>query len=176
VDAESNIVLIGMPGVGKSTVGVLLAKTLSRGFIDTDVLIQSREGRRLQELLNEFGRQAFVEIESRHVRSLDCRGHVISTGGSVVYGDEAMQHLKSLGVVVHLDLTCELLQERLRRTDERGVVKDRNQSICQLYAERQPLYRRYADVRVDCEGLKHEEVVSRIIEELGKKGLRKAAG
>lgn len=166
---KSNIVLIGMPGVGKSTVGVLLAKRLSRGFVDTDVLIQSREGKRLQELLNEKGRAAFVEMESGHVCTLKCRDHVVATGGSVVYGDAGMQHLKGLGIIVHLDLACELLQERLRRTDERGVVKDPNQSICQLYAERQPLYRRYAEITIDCAGLKHEEVVQRIVEEMERR-------
>ena len=169
MNKESNVVLIGMPGVGKSTVGVLLAKVLSMDFLDTDVLIQSLEGRRLQDILNEKGRAAFVEMESRHVAALNCRGHVIATGGSVVYGDRAMRHLKTLGVIVHLDLDCGLLQERLRNTDERGVVKDRDQSICQLYAERQPLYRRYADVRVDGAGLGHEEVVQRIVDELERR-------
>ena len=169
MDADTNIVLIGMPGVGKSTVGVLLAKSLSRGFVDTDVLIQSREGRRLQDLLNELGRVAFVEMESRHLCTLKCRDHVVATGGSVVYSDAGMRHLKSLGVIVHLDLECGLLQERLRNTDERGVVKDPNQSICQLYAERQPLYRRYAELTIDCAGLKHEEVVQRIVGEVERR-------
>jgi shikimate kinase len=170
-----NIVLVGMPGVGKSTVGVLLAKVLSREFLDTDLLIQAREGRRLQDLLNAEGREAFCRIEERHVRSLKGRGQVIATGGSVVYSEGAMRHLKAGGVIVHLDLPYAALERRLVDLFARGVVMEPGQSLRALYDEREPLYRRYADVTVDCSGLTHEQVVDRVIRGVdgsGMKGMR----
>jgi len=159
-----NLILTGMPGVGKSTVGVLLAKTLSRSFIDTDIYIQAREGRRLQDIIDTEGVDYFRDIEAHHVLSLDCRGYVIATGGSVVYSAAAMRHLKSSGIVVYMQLPLPLLIERLTNLDSRGVVMAPGQSIASLFAERQPLYERYADLRVECQGLKHEETVARIIE------------
>ena len=166
---DANIVLIGMPGVGKSTVGVLLAKAASRSFLDTDIYIQAFENRGLQSILDAEGRDAFLRIEERHILSLDGRGQVIATGGSVVYSDAAMAHLKAGGVVVHLDLPCELIEERLRNLGSRGVVKERSQTVCALYVERQPFYRKHADVTVECTGLNHEQVVARIVAALGLK-------
>ena len=110
---DANIVLIGMPGVGKSTVGVLLAKALSRDFADTDLYIQSRECRRLQEILDGHGRDVFLILEERYVLTLDMQGYVIATGGSVVYSKHAMEHLAATGVIVHLELPFELLERRL---------------------------------------------------------------
>lgn len=163
IGPETNIVLIGMPGVGKSTIGVLLAKATSRAFIDTDVYIQSREKRRLQDLLDAGGRRAFCRLESRHIRSLRLKRHVIATGGSAVYSPSAMRHLKRGGVVVLLDLPCAELERRLKNMDARGVVMEKGQTVCALYAEREPLYRKYADVVVECAELGHEQVASRIM-------------
>jgi shikimate kinase len=165
---ERNIVLIGMPGVGKSTVGVLLAKALSRSFLDTDVLIQAREGRRLQDIIDSDGIDAFCRLEEKHVLGIECRGHVIATGGSVVYSEPAMKHLRAGGFIVHLDLPLGELKARLRNLDSRGVVMAPGQSIAELYEERLPLYRRYADATVQCAGLTHEEVVAAVVEALGR--------
>ena len=164
---DRNIVLIGMPGVGKSTVGVLLAKATWRRFIDTDVVIQAREGERLQTLIDSRGAAAFRALEERHVLSLDLRGHVIATGGSVVYSRPAMEHLGSSGVVVHLDLPFELLERRVTNLGSRGVVIEPGQTLRDLHEERRPLYRRYAHVTIDCTGLSHEEVVAAVIRAMG---------
>jgi shikimate kinase len=163
VNDDRNIVLIGMPGVGKSTVGVLLAKELSMQFLDTDVLIQTREGQRLQDMLNALGVEAFCQVEERHVLSLDCRATVIATGGSVVYSDRAMRHLKSFGLAVHLHLPLHLLRRRLNDLDSRGVVMPPGQTLEGLFAQREPLYARYADVSIDCKGRTHWQVVRDIV-------------
>ncbi len=164
---DTNVVLIGMPGVGKSTVGVLLAKALSREFLDTDVCLQGCERRRLQEIIDADGLSAFRAIEERHVLALDCRRHVIATGGSVVYSDAAIRHLSRNGVVVYLDLPIQDLKRRLRNLPTRGVVIEPGQSLESLHAERVPLYRRHADVTVDCAGLTHEGVVAAIVKAIG---------
>ena len=162
LSGDANIVLIGMPGVGKSTVGVLLAKALSRSFLDTDVYIQAREGRRLQDILDAEGTVAFRAIEEGHMLSLRRRGHVIATGGSVVYSEAAMRHLKASGIAVYLDLPIGLLERRLTNLDSRGVVMERGQSLAALFRERLPLYARHADIVVSCKGLTHEQTVARI--------------
>lgn len=159
---DRNIVLIGMPGVGKSTIGVLLAKATSREFVDTDVLIQARGKRRLQEIIDADGMDAFCDVEERAILQLDCRRAVIATGGSAVYSPAAMEHLKESGVVVHLDLDLAALAERLTNLDTRGVVMRPGQTLEELFEERAPLYRRYADITIDCAALSHEAVVARI--------------
>ncbi len=163
MDDERNIVLIGMPGVGKSTVGVLLAKALSREFIDTDLYIQAGARRRLQEIIDEEGIAEFCRQEELYVRSLDRRGAVLATGGSVVYSEAAMEHLSRTSVIVHLDLPLPLLRERLTDMGSRGVVMGPGQTLDHLYEERMPLYRRWADATVDCAGLTHEGVVDAVI-------------
>jgi shikimate kinase len=168
-ETDSNIVLIGMPGVGKSTIGVLLAKTLSREFLDTDVYIQAREGRRLQEIIDDEGLDAFLAVEERHILALRRRRHVIATGGSVVYSGASIRHLAEGGVVVLLELSLATLAERLRNLSTRGVVMAAGQSLESLYAERRSLYERYAGITVDCNGLTHEGVVERIVAELERK-------
>jgi shikimate kinase len=161
-----NIILIGMPGVGKSTVGVLLAKALSRDFLDTDVYIQAKEGRTLQEIIDREGLSAFCRIEEGHVRSLKFRASVIATGGSVVYYPAAMARFRSSGIVIHLDLALAHLKKRLTNLLTRGVVMAPGQKFDQLFDERLPLYRKYAHLTIDCAGCTHEEVVEEIIRRL----------
>ena len=163
----ANIVLIGMPGVGKSTVGVLLAKATGRSFVDTDVYIQTREGRRLQEIIDTDGLEAFCEIEARHILDLNCRGHVIATGGSVVYSAPAMTHLKAGGKVVRLHLPLEKLTAHIDNLDVRGVVMAGGETLDDLYRRREPLYDRWADVTIDCEARTQDQVVAAILAELG---------
>lgn len=165
-----NIILIGPPGVGKSTVGVLLAKALSMPFVDTDIVIQAAEGRRLQDILDSEGVEAFQEIEERYILQLSLGRHVIATGGSVVYSEPAMRHLKKMGTVVFLNLPCESLIERIEDLDSRGVVFPSSQSFEEMYQERLPLYHRYADIIVDCKGMSHQEVVSAIVKAIRSQG------
>lgn len=162
MDHLSNIILIGMPGVGKSTVGVLLAKATSRDFIDTDVLIQRLHQRRLQDIIDAEGLDAFRALEERAVLSLDVRSHVIATGGSVVYSLPAMHHLRTAGRTVYLYLPFDLLQSRVADLDGRGVVREPGQSFLDLFRSRSPLYERYADFTIDCTALTHENVVAAI--------------
>ena len=146
---RDNIVLIGMPGVGKSTVGVVLAKALGYQFVDADVLIQEAEGKLLSELIEEHGTDGFIEIENRVNSQIQTHRSVIATGGSVVYGKEAMEHLKSIGTVVYLKQNLRVLQRRLRNLKGRGVVLKEGQTLVDLYKERTVLYEKYADITVD---------------------------
>ena len=164
---DMNLVLIGMPGVGKSTVGVLLAKSISRDFLDTDVYIQAKEGRSLQEVIDREGREAFCRLEEGYVLSLTCRSCVIATGGSVIYSPAAMDHLGSSGIILHLDLDLPSLEKRLTNLDSRGVVMSAGQTLGELFAERQPLYHRYAHHTIRCANRTHEELVGEIIRRLG---------
>ncbi|MCU0916868.1 MAG: shikimate kinase [Planctomycetes bacterium] len=152
---NKNIVLIGMPGVGKSTVGVLLAKALGRYFLDTDVLIQAMQGRTLQEIIDHDGLAAFCKIEEEYVLCIDLTNAVIATGGSVVYSEPAMRHLAAHG-------------QRIANLPTRGVVMEKGQTIRSLYNQRQPLYRRYAHHTIDCTGKNHEQIVADIIRVLGE--------
>lgn len=165
---DASIVLIGMPGAGKSTVGVLLAKALSRDFLDTDVYIQAKQGRTLQEIIDQDGLPAFCRIEERHVRSLRCRSSVIATGGSVVYSPAAMARLQASGIIIHLDLDLNALEKRLTDLSSRGVVMGPGQTLPQLFAEREPLYRKYADLTIDCAGCTHEEIVAMMVRRLSR--------
>jgi len=159
MSAKSNIILIGMPGVGKSTAGVLLAKRLSMGFLDTDLAIQLAEGRRLQDILDSDGLDAFREIEERIVCSIRPERTVVATGGSVVYGQRAMRHLCGLGFAVWLDLAFGLLAARVLNLESRGVVMAPGMTLRELYDERRPLYAKWADAVLDCGGLDLEETV-----------------
>lgn len=146
---RDNIVLIGMPGVGKSTIGVVLAKVLGYQFVDADLLIQEAEGKLLSELIEENGTDGFIEIENRVNSQIQTHRSVIATGGSVVYGKEAMEHLKSIGTVVYLKQNLRVLQRRLRNLKGRGVVLKEGQTLVDLYKERTVLYEKYADITVD---------------------------
>ena len=155
-----------MPGSGKSTVGVLLAKATQRDFVDTDVTLQAKEGRGLQEIIDQEGLDFFRRIEEQHILSLDCRDYVIATGGSVVYYPAAMAHLASSGVVVHLDLDLPSLTKRLTNLHSRGVVRVAGQTLKDLFEQREPLYGKYAQITVSCAGRTHEEIVTAILGEL----------
>jgi shikimate kinase len=162
---KSNIVLIGMPGSGKSTAGVLLAKLTSCGFIDTDVLIQTSQCRSLQEIVDADGYMTLRKIEEEILLSLDCRNHVIATGGSAVYSHAAMKHLKLDGLVVFLDVDIVTLEARIDDFENRGLAKRPDQTLADLFRERYSLYANYADLTLPCTGLTHEEVCARIIAE-----------
>jgi shikimate kinase len=164
--SERSIVLIGMCGVGKSTVGVLLAKALGRHFLDTDVYIQAVEDRTLQQIIDEVGIDAFCKVEQNHVMSIDLENAVIATGGSVVYSPPAMQHLARNGVIVHLDLDYKTIEQRITDLYTRGVVMAPGQTLQTLHESRQPLYKKYAQLTVDCAGKKHEQIVDEIITKL----------
>ncbi|RME38683.1 MAG: shikimate kinase [Deltaproteobacteria bacterium] len=162
-----NLVLIGMPGAGKSTVGVVLAKRLGLGFVDTDLLIQMRTGRRLQQIIDEDGLQAFRALEEQTVLEFDVCDAVIATGGSVVYSDKAMRHLAALGTLVYLEVPLTELEQRLHDMESRGLVIDPGATLADLYTERTPLYRRWADISIDESGKNLEEVVEDICKALG---------
>ena len=161
--SSKNVILIGMPGSGKSTVGVVLAKVLGYRFIDSDLEIQSQEGKRLPELIEEFGTEGFLDIEARVNASIEAERCVIATGGSVVYRDSAMQHLKEIGTVVYLKLTCEELEERLGDLRCRGVALQVGQTLQSLYEERIPLYEKYADITVDETNMSVEETMEQVV-------------
>ena len=146
---KNNIVLIGMPGVGKSTVGVVLAKVLGYQFIDADLVIQEEEGKLLHQIIAEVGTEGFIEVENRVNASIQAEHAIIATGGSVVYGKEAMEHLKEIGTVVYLKLPFEVLNRRLKDIKGRGVVLKDGQTLKDLYEERVPLYEKYADVTIN---------------------------
>ncbi len=159
---KDNIILIGMPGAGKSTVGVVLAKKLGYAFVDSDLVIQSREGRLLHEIISEQGVEGFWAVEDEVNASIDAHRTVIATGGSAVYGSRAMEHFKQIGTIVYLKLACDAIAERLGDLSERGVTLREGQGLYDLYAERVPLYEKYADFTVECEELSIREIVERI--------------
>jgi shikimate kinase len=159
-----NLALIGMPGVGKSTVGVLLAKAAGRLFIDTDVYIQALETRSLQSIIDESGLEAFCRMEEQHILCIDATNAVLATGGSVVYSPRLMQHLKETSLIIHLDLDLAAIKVRLGDLAARGVVIRKGESLDELYAERMPLYRKYADITINCAGRDHQRVLAAILE------------
>ena len=161
-----NVILIGMPGVGKSTLGVLLAKALGYRFLDTDLVLQAQEGRLLREIIAAEGIDGFLALEGRVCGSLQADRSVIATGGSVVYSPEAMAHLGSMGTVVYLKLGYNALARRLGSLKKRGVILRPGQTLKTLYQERTPLYAQYAHLTVDCGGQDVEQSVALILQRL----------
>jgi shikimate kinase len=161
-DAKSNIVLIGMPASGKSTLGVQLAKWLSMGFMDTDLLVQARAGESMQAFQDANGMDAYQSLECDTVKSVVCENCVIATGGSAVYCDSAMNHLKSIAQIIFLDVPMEEIKRRIGDTSQRGVVMQQGMTLDDLCAERHPLYLKHADAIIDCSGKSQDELLGEI--------------
>lgn len=149
---EANITLIGMPGAGKSTVGIVLAKLLCKTFIDADLVIQNNEGKRLHKIIEEIGNEKFLKLENNTLANLKVHNSIISTGGSAVFGKEAMEHLKKTSTIVYLKAPYEIIEKRLGNLKRRGVVFDKGQTLRDIYDVRTPLYEKYADIVIDCDG------------------------
>ena len=160
---KNNVILIGMPASGKSTVGVILAKILGYNFVDADIVIQEKEHRKLSRIIEEDGIDGFVEIENKINSEIEVEKTVISTGGSAVYGKEAMDHYKNIGKVVYLKVSMDVLTKRLKNAKQRGVVMREGQSLVSLYNERVPLYEKYADIVIDEGDKTMEEVVADLL-------------
>lgn len=158
-----NIILIGMPACGKSSVGVILAKTAAMSFVDTDLLLQEKEGRKLQYIIDNQGMDEFLKIEERILSSVNAENAVISTGGSAVYSERAMAHLKSVGTIVYLKLSLSEIDRRLKNIKTRGIAMGPGETLADLYDYRVPLYERYADITIDAEGLTIEETIAEIL-------------
>lgn len=158
-----NIILIGMPGSGKSTVGVVLAKIMGYGFIDSDLVIQEEEESLLPDLIAKEGVEGFIAIENRVNQSLNVTEKVIATGGSAVYGKEAMEHFRKIGTVVYLKWSLEEIDSRLGDLVERGVVLKPGQGLSELYEERTPLYEKYAHVTIECQDTDVAELARKIL-------------
>lgn len=167
-DKTENVVLIGMPGAGKSTLGVVLAKILGYEFIDADLLIQGKLDKTLQKIIDACGPDGFIEVENEVLCTLSATHAVIATGGSAVYSDEAMRHLSSIGTVVYLKVSYEELESRLGGLHERGVVMKNGMgmSLVDLYEERSPLYDKYADLTIDIDGLSVRDAARRLVDQL----------
>lgn len=159
-----NIILVGMPGCGKSTIGVVLAKTLGMGFVDTDLIIQNREARLLQDIIDKDGLDAFLDKERDAILTVECENSVISTGGSAVFREESMLHLKENGIVIYIDVDPETLIKRISNIKTRGIVSKKDESIYDIYFERFPLYKKYADCVLPVISESVETSVERIIE------------
>ena len=164
----NNIILIGMPGAGKSTVGVILAKALKKTFIDTDIVIQEDSGRLLQEIIDTDGPSAFLEIEESTILSRNFANAVIATGGSVVFSRKAMEHVKNGGVVVYLKISFEEMVRRLNNITTRGIVLVAGQGLLEMYNQRVPLYEKYADITIDCSDGNVENCIGNVTNELRK--------
>lgn len=159
----TNIILIGMPGSGKSTVGVILAKLMSRTFIDTDLIIQTSQNRSLQDIVDKKGHMALRKIEEEILLGLNCSNSIIATGGSAVYSHAAISHLKSNGIAVFLNVDHTELEARIHNFETRGLAKRPDQNLNDLFRERLDLYKKYSDVTIDCKGLTQEEVCDIIV-------------
>ncbi len=165
----SNIILIGMPGSGKSTCGVIAAKILLKNFFDTDLLIQNIEGISLQNIIDAKGNDYFENAEEQAILNLDIKGTVIATGGSVIYSDKAMQHLKELGTVIFLNLSYDNMCSRIKNLASRGVVMKQGTTLKDMYDERLPLYHKWADEIIDCDNLSVEQTAQAIFDAVKNK-------
>ncbi|MEJ2200537.1 MAG: shikimate kinase [Desulfuromonadaceae bacterium] len=159
---KANITLIGMPGAGKSTIGVILAKQLSYGFVDTDVLIQVHQQKTLQQILDEKDHHHLRKIEEAEILSLNIDRHVIATGGSAVYSESGMAHLQRLSTIVFLQVRYEEIKRRIHNFDSRGIAKAKGQTFRALFRERQPLYQRYGELWINGEGFDQEQIAEQI--------------
>lgn len=159
----NNIILIGMPSAGKSTVGVVLAKALGFGFIDTDLIIQSQQGEKLYKIIEQKGIDEFINIENACVASLEAENSVVATGGSVIFGAGAMENLRRLGTIVYLETDEDEIERRLRNIKTRGVVMAENETVSDIYRKRVPLYEKYADITVRTQNSQIETTVEAII-------------
>ncbi len=160
---KNNLIFIGMPAVGKSTVGVVVAKQLGLHFVDTDLLIQEQEHRLLREIIAQDGEDAFLKIENRVNAQIEVSNSVISPGGSVVYCEEAMNHLKEIGTIVYLKASYRTIKRRIQNPKKRGVVLRQGQTFRDLYEERTKLFQKYADITVSQDGCKIEETISKVL-------------
>lgn len=163
---HKNITLIGMPGAGKSTIGVLLAKVLGYHFIDSDIVIQETEGKLLHEIIKERGVDGFLHVEDRVNASIECENSVIATGGSVVYCENAMKHLKEISTAVYLELDYEAVAIRLGNLKDRGVALKEGQTLKDLYDERVPLYKKYADITVNVQKNSVQDCMRAVVDAL----------
>ncbi|THB71271.1 MAG: shikimate kinase [Desulfobulbaceae bacterium] len=161
-----NIILIGMPGAGKSTVGVILAKSLTRPYLDSDILIQLVEKRSLQDIIDSQGHMQLRQIEERVLLDISCDNHIIATGGSAAYSDKAMKHLQENGIIVFLDATLDTLKKRINNYETRGLAKRPEQSFTELFEERSALYHKYADIIVRCDQISQDEVVELVSDQI----------
>lgn len=166
---KKNLIFIGMPAVGKSTVGIVVAKRLGMQFIDTDLLIQEQEGKLLREIIAEKGQDGFLEIENRVNASVTPENAVISPGGSVVYCREAMEHYKKIGTVVYLKASYQTIKKRIRNPKKRGVVLRDGQSFRDLYNERVPFFEKYADITICEDGCRIEETIENVLNAVKKR-------
>jgi len=155
-----------MPGAGKSTVGVILAKCLSKDFVDTDLLIQNRHQQSLQEILDRYGYLRLREFEEQEILRLHVKDTVVATGGSAVYSEKTINHMKADGKIVYLKLGVNWLLNRINNFETRGLAKPKEQTFHDLFKERERLYERYAQITIDCADKNHEEVVEEIISKL----------
>lgn len=161
-----NITLIGMPGSGKSTLGVLLAKTLGFGFLDTDLVIQQREGALLQDILDKVGTEAFLDLEADAICSVECDRTVIAPGGSVICRERGIEHLRALGPVVYLRIPCDVLEARIHNMGSRGIAFRPGETLQDIYNYRTPLYEKYADLVVDGDKGTLEETLAAVLQAL----------
>lgn len=162
----NNIILIGMPGAGKSTIGVLLAKTMLLSFVDTDLIIQNKYKSALCDIIESEGTDGFLKIENDVISGCDFENSVVATGGSAVYGEEAMEKLKKDGTVVYLKLPLSELEKRLADIKTRGVAMKNGTTLAELFEERSPLYEKYADITLDCSNLTPEQCIEELLEQM----------
>lgn len=162
---KTNLTLIGMPGAGKSTIGIILAKNMGLGFLDTDVLIQINRQKTLQQILDESGHLGLREIEEEEILKINVENHVFATGGSAAYSEKAMSHLQRISKIIFLEVAFEQIRKRIHNFESRGIAKAKDQTFEELFAERQILYRKYADIAIDCNELGQEQLAL-IIERL----------
>ena len=165
---RNSLILIGMPGSGKSTLGSLLSTALEKELVDTDALIQQQQKKTLQNIVDEQGYLALRAIEEEVLLNIACPNHIIATGGSAIYSDDAMHHLSQFGPIVFLDVPLNELLNRVHNIDSRGLVRNPNQSFTDLYKERHPLYLKHADVVIDCENKTLESIIAEIIYQEGE--------